>query len=172
MRLLLNRVRPGSLFSVHQNTNKLGTPPPPPPPPPLRMHHPRPSPGPVWAIEDMCGSLHVLDPARRFTLGRSQKCNIRVQPSFGYANAFLSCALVFDSVHTGKTVQHGMCDNMAATRRSVSAVHACIHALSPNKWELQDRSTVGTLVHSTLLLGRCRTARECESARMRAAMSR
>jgi hypothetical protein len=48
--------------------------------------------------------------------------------------------------------------------RSVSAVHACIHALSPNKWELQDLSTVGTLVHSTLLLGPSNSSRGFERA--------
>ena len=38
----------------------------------------------VWAVEDMQGSLFVLDPSRHFTIGRSSKCQICVDPKMRF----------------------------------------------------------------------------------------
>jgi len=90
----------------------------------------RASPHLIWGVEDKRGSLYVLDAAaRHFTLGRSSKCDVCLDPALG----------------------------------SVSAVHASIYSVSKDKWEIQDKSSSGTLVNSTLLLGSCIVIRDGDS---------
>jgi len=54
-------------------------------------------------------------------------------------------------------------DAFECSSRSVSAVHASIYSVSKDKWEIQDKSSSGTLVNSTLLLGSCIVIRDGDS---------